>query len=98
MFGAGAVAGVVGSTVFVKNSSRFVKGSCVFAFCSKTEEVEATNEDVRFQPFHNIEDAFMRATADYDAFTVFFNNKVLFVKEVVGEELAVNKFVQTNMK
>ena len=77
LLSAGAVASVVGSTVFIKNLSRFIQGCCVFALSGEAEEVEATNQDVGLEPFHNVEDTLVRATADYNALTVFFNNKVL---------------------
>ena len=95
LFSASAVASVVGCTIFIEDGSRFVQGCCVFAFCSEAEEVEATDEDIWFQPFHDVEDAFVRATADNDAFTVFFNNEILFVEEIIRDEFAINKFVQT---
>ena len=37
----------------------------------------------------------MGATADNDTFTVFFNNKILFVEEIIRDEFAFNQFVQT---
>ena len=57
--------------------------------------MEATDEDIRFEPFHDVEDAFVRATADNDTFAVFFNNEILFVEEIIRDEFAINKFIQT---
>ena len=45
--------------------------------------METANKKIGFEPFCNIENTLVRAAADEDQLTVFFDLKILLVSEVI---------------
>ncbi len=90
LFGACAVAGVVGCGLGIQ------KPCGVFQFGAGGEfgEVEAADKVVGLEPGDDVQNTFVGATAEEDAFAVFFNEQVLFMAEVVFRDNAVFYAVQ----
>ena len=60
-------------------------------------KMEASDEDVRRKPIHNIQNSLMRTTAKQDAFSVFLYHQILFMTKIVGNQAAVLHFGQAEM-
>ena len=58
-------------------------------------EVEASHEDVGLEPPYNVYDSFVRTTADEDSFAVLFNEQILLVTKIVGDEIVAYFFGET---
>lgn len=90
----GAVAGVIFSWQSLQLSCCLLQNLFVVATGGKLHEMKATDANVWLKPFHQVQDALMRATAQEHLAPLFVNSEILFMTKIIGHKFITLQHVE----